>query len=151
MTIIAYKSGELAADGVGFSGGMRIRTVERKITRSDKGLLATAGHGQDGYLASLWFADGMKDEHPTFAAAEDDPVYLMWIKPDGSPWFADHRLIFTPLAEPCTMGEEIAKAFAEGAMAFGASAGQAVRLAITRCVWAGGETQIERISECPVE
>jgi hypothetical protein len=146
MTIIAYKDGELASDGIGFTGGRRVRIPESKIIRSENGLLAAAGHGGDSHLAGVWFADGMKDEHPKFADDDDDPMHLLWIKRDGSPWFADRRLVFTPLTTPCTLGEEIAKAFAEGAMAAGATAGQAVRLTIEHCVWAGGEVQVERIS-----
>jgi hypothetical protein len=66
-----------------------------------------------------------------------DPSGVVFMAHANDPWH--------PVSWPKAIGEASAAVFAEGAMAAGASAEQAVRLAIEHCVYAHGEVQVERL------
>jgi len=144
MSIVAYKAGEMAADSCSFSGGRRYPS-EPKIVKSDLGLFGTVGRNSDGYLARGWFRSGMPTERPEFSDEKDDELHIMWVKPDGTVWWADKCLSFTPMPWPTSIGNSTAIYFVEAAMLAGMTAGDAVALGIQHCVWIGGAVQVERI------
>lgn len=54
MTVIAYKDGVIAADSCSFSGGRRYKTMHRKVSRCDLGLIGCAGRSSDCVLLHQW-------------------------------------------------------------------------------------------------
>lgn len=144
MTIIAVKSGVMAADSHSFSDGTSFPCGFPKITRGPRGLIGIAGESNDCYRVSLWWKDGGEGDIPGLRQHHDSIADLI-LKPDGSVWFMDERLIPHPVTEPATTGEPDAATFTEGALHAGLSAEDAVRLAIIHCKSAGGEVQVERL------
>ena len=147
MTIIAFKSGVMAADGACWSNGL-IQTVPfPKITRAPDGsLLGMAGKLHDSYLLSQWVRAGMPhDAKPEFRGKDDDAPHILMAKPDGSLWFSLGDLVFSPEPQPCCVGEGHASMFCEGCMEGGMSAADAVSATIRRHDSAGEPLQVEHV------
>lgn len=144
MTVIAYKAGVMAADSHSFQSGRRYPTQHPKVTKFEHGLFGTCGRSSDCVLAHEWAVSGM-DYVPRFTEDKDEPMHLMWVKPDGTVWWADHRLKWSQVSAPATIGENSAADFTEGAMQAGLSADAAVALAIQHCVWVGGDVTVVRL------
>lgn len=146
MTVVAFKDGVMAADTCSYASHLRYRAMEPKILRCDLGLIGVAGRSSDAAFVRAWFAAGMgREDRPPDLDDKDDPVGILWAKPDGTLWWGDHRLLFHEISTPATCGESSACIFAEGAMAAGLSADAAVRLAIKHCLYAAGDVQVENL------
>lgn len=145
MTVIAYKDGVMAADSCSFSGGVRYKTMHRKVSRGDYGLVGCGGRSSDCVLAHQWFTDGMPETRPAFSNDKDEPMAILWVKAYGTLWCGDERLVFAEIEAPAAIGENAAANFCEGAMHAGLSAKDAVRLTIAHCIYVGGEVQAEWI------
>lgn len=149
MTIIAYKDGILAADSVSVRGGMRAPIMQPKLIRAPDGTITgSAGSGPALHEFRQWVIAGMN--FTNLPAGWDknsaDDLDALILKPDGSLWRMDQKYRLYPLPRNSTcIGDNDAAVFAEGAMAAGMSAPDAVRLAIEHCVYIGGPVQVERI------
>lgn len=150
MTVIAYKAGYMAADTCSFSGGIRYRAMHPKISKGTLGLFGAAGRGSDCVLAHEWFLRGMQEvARPQFSEDKDEPLAVIWVRPNGTVWWGDHRLSWSQVPEPSVIGTGDAATFTEGAMHAGLSAADAVALAIKHCVWVGGGVQVEHLRRMP--
>lgn len=146
MTIIAIKGDTMAADSDCFNQHIRYPMVFQKISRGPTGLIGICGPTSDAYRIHLWFRNGESPEDkPSGLRIGEEGIEGLILRPDGSVWHFDERLLLTPSVAPATTGVSNACIFAEGAMAFGATAEQAVRLAIEHCTHVGGPVQVERI------
>jgi hypothetical protein len=152
MTIIAYKDGIMAADSACWSDGYTQEVPYPKLTRSPGGsVVGMAGHLGDAWLLREWVLAGMpEDRKPDFGGTEEEQPDVMMAKGDGTLWFARGALRFSPVPQPKCIGGRAAANFVEGAIAAGASAEEAVRLAIQYHQWAGGSVQVMvvRPGEC---
>ena len=146
MTIIVVKGRAMAADGAQFSGGMMAPAKFPKIWRGPNGLLGLCGGAADCYRVYLWFKDGMDPlKKPLGLLTGDDAICGLLLDSEGLVWFIDGRLILTPDNNPTSAGVTTACAYAMGAMAQGASAGEAVGLAVLGCVHVGPPVQVETL------
>lgn len=143
MTAIAYRSGIMAADSVGWIGGASVKTpVAAKIKRMpDGGLFAAAGSTTE--IAR--FAEWMLSSGPRPADFDKEEQFTgLWARSGGSLWLCNYTLYFYELFDPffaigacCT--------FMMGALHAGASAEEAVRLAVLHTDGAGGSVQVEEL------
>lgn len=146
MTIIAYKDGVLASDSCSFSGGIRYAALRPKVIFCAVGLVGAAGRKSDAEAYKAWMAAGMlPDAKPELLRDKDDGLQGLWVKHDRTLWWTDERLTFVQIEAPGSIGEPEACAFVDGAMWSGASADEAVRLAIEHCVYTGGAVQVVRL------
>jgi hypothetical protein len=146
MTVICVKVGTMAADSHVFTSGTHWEGAFPKITRGPKGLIGVAGPCTDCYLISQWWKNGGEGEIPGLLQGREGAAALILLN-DGSLWFMDERLKPYPTSEPAVTGQPDASTFCEGAMLAGASAEEAVRLAIKHTTSAGGEVQVERLEQ----
>lgn len=126
MTTIAMRDGVIAADSGTTAGGIYVGAM-RKITRlADGRLLAATGSIGDGRAVDSWLnAGGDPDKKPKI---DDDGYDALCLSPDGSAWRIDSSLTFFQLDAPfhaVGSGFELAL----GAMAHGATAAEAVKIA----------------------
>lgn len=156
MTIIAVKDGWMAADSYSFVGsvGYPLAKGHSKITRSPDGsLVGSCGASVDCYALRLWVLDGMdfkKSPEFTYAADNEDSVYWFWLRKDGWLLAGDASMKVHPISMPAACGSSGACDMACGAMSFGATAEEAVRLVVERCNDVGGPVQIEKLDRpCP--
>lgn len=158
MTAIAYRDGVMAAD-TQLSGGDFPRGLVLKIARSPKGTLGAAA-GFAGECARLrrWVEDGEVDDWIAERLARninapfgDEPERFGAIiaTAAGRVICLDHRGRAIEHDAPFHV-EGSAEAILLGAMAAGASAEQAVRIAIEYDVGCGGPVQVERINAPPL-
>ena len=153
MTVIAVKDGVMATDTRYRSGSMHGRLLPgtSKIRRlADGSVMGGAGDLHDVLLMQEWMMAGMPEPRPEFIGQpeKDNSLIVVWAKTDGSIWSADmdEKLIFRQRQTPVlASGEFGAAMFVEGAMAAGASAQEAVRLAIGCCVSVGGDVHTLKI------
>mgnify|MGYP001595236702 CR=1 FL=1 len=144
MTVIAVKDGIMAADTASWHSNVdRGARVSKIVHLPDGSLFGAAGWLPVIEQAREWLADGADPEkRPAKAEADDLSGCLM--RPDGSLWSVSFRFDIYP--EPAGIDAQGAhNEFLYGAMLAGASAEEAVRLAIRHCTHAGGEVQVERL------
>lgn len=152
MTVIAYKEGVLVADGASFAGGMRYLAMHKKVIACQLGLVGAAGRACDCEAYRAWATSGMPhSEMPVFSMDKDEGLQALWVKQDGTLWWADERLAFVQIEAPGTIGEQNASSFVDGAMWAGASAEEAMRLALRHCVYVGGELTAVRLRPAVAE
>jgi hypothetical protein len=144
MTVIAYKDGIMVADSGTWSEGIVYEVPFPKLTRSPSGcVLGLAGKLSDAWLLRQWVLGDMpKDHKPEFSGKDQEEPAVLMARPDGSLWRSGGALRFCPEPLPSCAGEITAASFVEGAMAAGASAEEAVRLAIQHNCWAAGTPQV---------
>lgn len=126
MTTIVYREGVLAADSQAYCGSRRVSLGTKvKVRRLEDGTLIGASSSIVGATDDLldWY------EHDTPLPEKYDSFQLLVVNPDGSAFLAFDN---TSLSGPITgdyyaigSGED----FALGALAMGASAEEAVRIA----------------------
>lgn len=142
MTVIAYRDGVMAADTASFQSDFVVSTNGKKIRRHGEILVGCAGFVGDIEAFHTWVARGLPEKkRPTgfkdFAA--------IVVRPDGVALKCDESLSLYPASgQWCVCGAHID--FMIGAFAMGATAEQAVRLAIAYGIYAGGGVQVERVS-----
>jgi hypothetical protein len=124
MTTIAYRSGILVADSQ--LTGDRI-TRMRKVKRLPCGsLMASCGAYPAITILEQWLRDGMPAARPTIPKGQAAETLV--IRPDGAIHMFDH-LFAMIVAEDEFMAIGVGAGYALGAMAMGASALTAVRIA----------------------
>ena len=144
MTIIVAYRGIMAADSMSVCGGRRAPAGYPKIKcLPDGSLVGCTGSADDCYAFADWAARGFPDDSKPTLTQPDDGFRAIHMRLDGSIWghYSVHRAY--PMVEPGLAGESIAVAVADGAIAAGKSAQEAVRIAIERTVWVGGPVQVE--------
>lgn len=143
MTAIAFRDGIMAADSVGWTCAASIKMpVAPKIKRmTDDGIFAGAGSTSEIERFSEWMLTG-NDCPRDFE--KDEQFTGLWAKPDGSLWLCNHTLWFYQLHVPFfAVGAPCE--FVMGALHAGASAEDAVRLAVLHADGAGGTVQVESL------
>lgn len=133
MTAIAYRDGVLAADSRANQGALIISSRSKKIARRTDGwLIGVAGEcaAADEFMAR--FIAGDNDWRPPGITKAEDGFQALLIAPDGLIWNAHESGRFRIDADFAAEGS--ATNFLFGAMAAGASAEEAVRLA---CLFRG--------------
>lgn len=139
MTTIAYRNGVIAGDSMVGSGGL-ILGAARKVVRGPNGELAGAcGEACDAAAALTWVESGMVTPAPALLEGTE----LMIAMPDGAMLFLDRdRPLYPISAEFFALGS--GPHIAMGAMAAGASAEDAVRIACVYDKHTGGEVVVLR-------
>ena len=146
MTIITVKDGIMAADTASFSGVLQMAAQFPKITRGTDRLGASCGEVRDCFAFQEWIRAGASgDKEPTYYGKGDDEVSCLQLLTNGSVWRKDGNGPWYPVPEIYTLGHQQACMFADGAMAAGATAEEAVRLTIERVAYTGGSVQVERL------
>ncbi len=144
MTIICVKNGVMAADSYVFCGGIKWQAPVTKIFRHPQGLIGLSGEASDCYFVGRWWVSGGQSYPPKLQDGERSVGGLI-LDYEGV-WLIDHRLEKWPTIDSSSVGNGDATSFCEGAMHAGASAEEAVRLAIKHCVYVGGDVQVERLT-----
>lgn len=132
MTTVAYRDGIIASDSLITSGGARAGLTARKIRKIGGALVAGCGFIGELERFVSWVAGGMKGDDPlrggettALLIAPGQPLLMF---AGAGPWAVESDFI------AMGSGED----FAFGAMAHGASAVEAVEIAIRFDVYSGG-------------
>lgn len=141
MTIICYRDGIMAADSAQWIDNVCVGHTKKIIRASFGDLVACAGLTPDCYLFREWALDGFRAESKP-GPSEDFGALV--IKTDGGIWRYDHRMVCYQVHLPYAI-EGMHGEFVLGALAQGATAVEAVALAIKNCAYAKGEIQVERL------
>ena len=144
MTAVAIKDGVVAADSSRWHGELCFSSA-KKIHRLGDGSLITSAGSEELILAvQEWLEFGMpQDNKPDMVDLSKDGYTVLWLTADGMYRF-DGTLNYVGEAAPFMAGGCHAD-FLMGAMAAGASAEEAVALAIEHCAFARGPLQVERL------
>lgn len=134
MSTIAFRAGVMAADSLITAGDMRCGET-KKIARGAKGTIGGAAGGlSDSALFVSWVEKDCEPEPPPFEGDLDGIVVLR----DGRTFYVGKSGALVPFrAEFTAVGS--GEKFAMGAMMAGASAAEAVRIAVTLDTGSGGE------------
>lgn len=137
MTVIACKDGVMAAD-TGIWQGLLVCGYASKIVRlPDGGLFAACGAHAAAVLCAEWLAGEREKPEPE----EEGSFGALMLSPNGI-WHVDYKLrIYKSPSAIAAEGSHTE--FLLGAMYAGASAEEAVRLAIKHGDCAAGEVQVE--------
>lgn len=145
MTVIAVKDGIIAADTQSWNGNLKISRTS-KLRRLDIGICGFAGWRPIIHHAIAWLeAGGPWGKITPPAITVDEPTDLTGVilRPDGI-WNLTSKFdVYRSDAaiDVCGAHQE----FLYGAMLAGASAEDAVRLAIRHCEYAGGEVEVMQL------
>ncbi len=143
MTAIAYKSGILAADTQQFSGNMREGHTEKIVRRADGALAGASGRADLDHQFLELFKSGGDIDAFRLHGKEADDFGAVVIEPNGAVWLYTDLGKHPSIAPWQTLGS--AYQFLHGALAAGASAEEAVRLAIEHTAACGGEVTVLRL------
>jgi hypothetical protein len=142
VTVIVYRDGVMAADTGEFMGGLIAGTGCEKVVRlPDGGLLACAGRKSDIWRFRDWAMDGFR---PADRPAPFENFGALVVGPDGKITKYDERSYPYPLEAEWAM-EGCEEEFLTGLLVMGATATQAVTIAIERCAYAAGKVFAMRL------
>jgi hypothetical protein len=132
----------MAADSQDNCGGIRVGQVTKIARRADGALAGAAGEG--GFCEKFLelFREG-RDEEFSPPASDERPFSALVVTADGQLWQVGpvgRYRVSAPF-----LSEGSAYQLLIGAMAMGASAEEAVRIAIKYDMRCGGEIQVERL------
>ncbi|MTH61180.1 hypothetical protein [Paracoccus litorisediminis] len=150
MTTIVYRDGVLASDTRAYSGHATPIGTKRKIHRRRDGAMfgvSTAAPGLSEQVARWYLDDKNMDLLPQLGP--EDGFDMLEIDKDGQVFIYHDSIHPTgPLTAPYfTVGS--GANYAIGALEMGASAVEAVRVAITNDPWTGGHIEtLTRPGEC---
>lgn len=136
MTTIAWDGKTLAADRAAWSSGVKYRVRKvHKITAPDGTKFLVGCCGDGGWLAALlgWMRGG---PHPGKYPTNDKLSIALVVDEKHRLWRLDTELKYMPVYDQihaCGAGQDIAI----GALEAGATAAQAIRIAIKRGDYAG--------------
>jgi hypothetical protein len=143
MTIIAVKDGVMAADSAAFQNALRRPAMTPKILRGPDGsLFGACGDTAKIHLVETWFMAGEVASHrPHIVVTKADgeaPMFLI-LRLDGRVYLGTENdpLIEVPAIN--AIGSETACTMALGAMFAGATALEAVKIAIEHTIYVGGQ------------
>lgn len=140
MTVVVIKDNVMAADSMAFTGSLRMPASRPKVHRRDDGaLIGLAGNTGNCDAAREWFLAGEGDQHPPLKPDEDGALAMLILRPDGRAYRANDGFRLYEIPPIYAIGYETSATLAMGAMYAGATAREAVALAIKHTVWVGGE------------
>lgn len=142
MTAIAYRDGVMAADTLESAGGV-LTGHTRKIVRTPDGSLVAAAGSATICHAFLEAAVSGSAENFRPDIKGDHSFSAILIKSSGAMWYFDDFGCCPTKAEFVACG--CAHDMLIGAMAHGASASEAVAVAVKYDRRCGGEIQVERL------
>ncbi len=143
MTTICWRDDVIASDSQ-FSDG-NIASKGKKLFRLGKLAIGFAGDVSDGYQLVEFLKSKDEEEEPP-KLSDDFEAIAMNMKTGKCVYF-DKQLIQVPIADKFTAigtGSELAI----GAMEYGASAVEAVKIAILRDINSGGRVAVIRVNVC---
>ncbi len=143
MTIIAYRDGVMAADSQ-VSGDYAIRGSKKKIYRTNRGDIVAASGGCGGIAKFIEWLQGDRAERFDPKPFTDSFGAILVTAEGQVVCYDDFGLPVDVIADYHADGA--GRDFALGAMAVGASAEEAVRVAIKHSPHCGGDIQIERLA-----
>lgn len=144
MTVIACRDGVMASDSGVFHGDYHFVTQQKIFRAPDGSLYACSGPAAPAAAVSRWFALGRPEDFSWPAVAHEDGFGVIWLRQDGI-WLIDEAFVPFPDDGMPFAADGSHSDFLFGAMAQGASAVEAVELAIKYGVWARGPAQVERL------
>lgn len=151
MTAIAYRDGVMAADtGVWYDSQFVCGHIQ-KIRRLEGGALLAMGGGL-GF--GEWFAKHLNPDDPWSAHASEsapevppESFAAILVTPNGDVWRYNGSLLpFRETGSFCATGAGSAVGILTGAMAAGATAEEAIWIAMRHCDSAAGNVQVERLN-----
>lgn len=145
MTVIVYRDGVMAADSAVWIGGIIVGNTKKIWRLSDGSLYAASGARPDVMACCRWLATGgMPHEKP---AAVDDKEFFgaLLVSSNGVIGKIDRRFELYDASCAKWAVEGAHSEFLLGALMQGATAEEAVSLAIQYGDSAGGEVQVERL------
>jgi hypothetical protein len=138
MTTIAWDGKTLAADRQLTTSGVRYATTKAHRLK-DGSLFASCGTLENNAIVRRWLDDG--GPVPTLGG-EDDAFDGVLIKPDGTPWMLNKKLVPIAIESP-RFATGSGRDFALMAMRLGKTAREAVEAASELCIWTGmGVTEL---------
>ena len=154
MTIIAVANNLMVADSACFSGTVRFRAPHPKITRAPDGSLVGAA-GAGGHTGPLrdWVLAGMDFEKlPRLPTLDKDDegnrLVFLWLRTDGRCFCGNYEFIVYELSVPNSIGTADACWIWHGAYDACHDPEQALRVTLARCIYVGGEPQVEHLYPC---
>ena len=152
MTAIAYKDGVMAADSMELCGKVTLSTVQKITRRSKDGALAgAAGYGPAGEAFLRAFEAGEDAEFKRSLPNDEGFGFEAIIAyADGAVWQVGQDGSRYKVNAPFYVAGS-AHEILVGAMAAGASAEQAVRIAVKYHASCGGDVAVLRHGEVPKE
>lgn len=151
MTIIAVHNDIMGADSMSFSEGMMKpfpRDVSKIARAPDGSLVGGTGHSLDTHALREWVVAGMDfAKPPKFLNHTDntDCIMWVWLRHDAKCFSGNETMMFHEVSTPYAIGYQTATTLWLGAILAGASMEQAIRIAIERCVWVGGEPHLQQL------
>ena len=134
----------MAADSQLTSGelmDLHVRKVHRR--KGDGALVGFAGYASHGRAFTKWFLGGEKGARPSLGDSDDNCSTAIVVRPNGLVEFHDRRGTYTPRGDYFVAGS--GADIALGAMAAGASARKAVKIAIEYDTQTGGKINWARL------
>jgi ATP-dependent protease HslVU (ClpYQ) peptidase subunit len=136
MTVIVWDGTTLAADRQ-CTVSSNFKTTLTKIFRLTEGLIGFAGNCEQVPVLLQWFLDGcIPDLYPEYQADKDTATECIVVLPDGKILLYDANHLPIYIEAPCFAIGSGAQ-FAMGAMRQGATAEEAVKIAIHYDVFCG--------------
>jgi hypothetical protein len=145
MTTIAYKDGVLAADTLSTWGDSR---DGHAIKIAKRGPFMAAGSGCLAHVQAFldWFKGGMKADPPPMGEGEKQAFGFIFV---GDGKFLTWGALGWEQCRDDVFAAGSGSEFAKGAMSHGASAEEAVRIAITHDTKSGGKVTVLRSTPIP--
>lgn len=144
MTAIAARAGVIAADSSVWDCDLAIGKAT-KIVRVKDGWFAAAGPIQAVHAATRWLQID-EGEKPTIEQKRGDSFGGILLRENGEIWIVDETLDPFPCEAPFA-AEGAHAEFLYGAMAAGASAAEAVKLAVELAAWARGPVNVKAVGQ----
>jgi 20S proteasome alpha/beta subunit len=127
LTVIAYRAGIIAADRATTIGGVRGWETTKIARRDDGTLVGCCGMSTVADGARRWVLAGEVDPKPSIGSTDDDDAQFVIVRPNGN--VEIHDRLGWQIAEGPFFALGSGFQLALGAMAHGASAEEAVRIA----------------------
>lgn len=149
MTAVCYRAGIMAADSIGWTGensNIKVPVCPKIFRLKDGGLVGCGGATSEIQVFRIaMMRDADTGPYCLRKFEKEHNFSAIRIQPDGTIWQCNWQLNwFQHHSQFVAMGANTD--FLWGAMFAGASAEQAVRLAIEHTDGAGGEVQVERLA-----
>lgn len=144
MTVIACKNNIMAADSAIWCGNLMVANRNKIIRLPDGSLFGCGGHTPVIRMAQEWLLNINKSPKPT-RVLKDYELDGLLLRPDGSIWHLNCEWdLYDMTVSIAAAGSH--NEFVMGAMYAGATAEQAVKLAVQHGDSAGGPVQVERLA-----